>query len=46
MNRLMVTGGGGNLEASSADIVMFCKKCGLKCSLRGLWRRLVIPPLT
>jgi hypothetical protein len=35
MTRLMVIGG-GNLEAPSADIVMFCKNCGLKCSLRGL----------
>jgi hypothetical protein len=35
MTRLMVTGG-GNLEAPSVNIVMLCKNCGLKCSMRGL----------
>jgi hypothetical protein len=35
MTRLMVMGG-GNLEAPSANIVMFCKNCGLKGSLHGL----------
>jgi hypothetical protein len=35
MTWLMVIAG-GNLEAPSADFVMFCKNCGLKCSLRGL----------
>jgi hypothetical protein len=35
MTRLMVTGG-GNLEVPSVNIVMLCKKCGLKCNMRGL----------
>jgi hypothetical protein len=36
MTQLMVIGG-GNLEARSAKIVMFCKSCWLlNCSMRGL----------
>jgi hypothetical protein len=38
MSRLMVIGGGNLERAPNANIVMFFKNCGLKCtgSLRGL----------
>jgi hypothetical protein len=35
MAQLMVVGG-GNPQAPSANSVMFCKNCELKCSLCGL----------
>jgi hypothetical protein len=36
MTRLMAIAGGGQSGGASADIVIFCKNCGLKCSLPGL----------